>query len=771
MPDITGKAIDRYQILEQLGEGGMAIVYKAYDTRLENEVAVKIIRGNMFARKVLERVMKRFEREAHTTAMLTHPNIIGVIDYGEYEESPYMVMPYISGGTLKQRIKSGGSPWQDAVRMLIPIARALDFAHQKGVIHRDVKPSNILLTQAGEPMLSDFGVAKLFEMEETSELTGTGMGVGTPEYMAPEQTGRNVDHRADIYSLGIVLYEMLTGRRPYEADTPLDVLVKQVSEPLPKPSQFRKDIPAEVEKILLLALAKKPDDRYQSMGEMAQALQGVADSEMAIKNSRIIRKVIIGWAWVLGLVVLVGMGFIGSKAWQSDQQYKATATYQAYAWSITQARFNAATKAIATATAYANGVATEQAKGTATAHAQTTATAQANITGTAMAHFTATAQALARVIDPDTVSILTNLKAVDSIYSSVFSPDGRRVAYFSFEKSVTGEDKCILHLISMADGKQVRSLDMTRAVDGGLLRSWEDNKSICGEVAFSPNGNYMVTEVYNPYRHDFEANLWQAEDGKLLGSAKGQSTWRWGQVAISPNGEILASENNDGAVRLWSVSDGKLLHALKGHALDNITMTYSADGEMLATFGSGTLRLWKVDDGKLLYSLTPRDGSFYPYGAEVVPVFSPDGEIVTESSTDVYLWRVVDGKAQQKYVGESVAFSPNGKLIAIGNSSGYIDLWRISDGRLLNELAMDTGRINSLVFSPNGEVLASGAGNDLWLWQVADGRLLRKLDLGCSPDNSDYYSQFYNRSRSVFSNDGKNLTSLCEGVLTLWGFQ
>jgi eukaryotic-like serine/threonine-protein kinase len=172
MADLTGQSLGRYHILEQLGEGGMATVYKAYDTRLETDVAVKIIRTEELSPKVLERGLKRFEREAKALARLTHPNIVGVKDYGEYESSPYLVMEYLPGGTLKQRL---GKPmaWQDAVKLILPIAEALDFAHSRNMIHRDVKPSNILLTERGQPMLTDFGIAKILDLEETADLTGT----------------------------------------------------------------------------------------------------------------------------------------------------------------------------------------------------------------------------------------------------------------------------------------------------------------------------------------------------------------------------------------------------------------------------------------------------------------------------------------------------------------------------------------------------------------------------------------------------------------------
>ncbi|HQP09372.1 MAG TPA: bifunctional serine/threonine-protein kinase/formylglycine-generating enzyme family protein [Anaerolineaceae bacterium] len=280
MPNLTNQSIGRYHILEQLGQGGMATVYKAYDTRLEREVAVKVIRTDAFPPAVLVRVLKRFEREARSLARLSDPYIVKVHDFGEHEGSPYLVMELHKGGTLKERL---GKPVnsREAAQLLLPIAKALAYAHAHGVLHRDVKPSNILINERGEAVLTDFGIAKLLEGEEGHTLTGTGVGVGTPEYMAPEQgLGKEVDGRADVYGLGVVLYEMVTGRKPFEADTPLAVLLKQVNNPLPRPKEYVKDLPQEVEKILFKALAKQPDDRYTDMGEFAGALQKLAGLEI-----------------------------------------------------------------------------------------------------------------------------------------------------------------------------------------------------------------------------------------------------------------------------------------------------------------------------------------------------------------------------------------------------------------------------------------------------------------------------------------------------------
>ena len=283
MQNLIGQSLGRYHIIEKLGEGGMAVVYKAYDTRLERNVALKVIRKDAFPPNIMERMLKRFEREAKSMAKLSHTNIVKVMDYGEHDGNPYFVMELVPGGTLKERL-GNPIPWQQALTLIEPVARALAYAHGEGILHRDVKPANILITKTGEPVLTDFGIAKLLETEENSSLTATGVGVGTPEYMAPEQgMGKQVDGRADVYALGIVLYELITGHKPYSADTPLATLLKQVHDPLPEPRTFVADLPDAIEKLLYKALAKNPDDRYQSMDDFVSALKKIQD-QPAIKK-------------------------------------------------------------------------------------------------------------------------------------------------------------------------------------------------------------------------------------------------------------------------------------------------------------------------------------------------------------------------------------------------------------------------------------------------------------------------------------------------------
>lgn len=312
MKDPVGKSLGQYHILEQLGEGGMALVYKAYDTNLERNVAVKIIRSDQFGSAVMERMLQRFEREAKALAKLSHPNIVKVIDYGEQEGVPYLVMEYLTGGTLKQMTRGRPLRWQDAVRLLIPVCHALQHAHDEGIIHRDIKPSNIIMSKSGEPMLTDFGISKILEGDQiTVDLTATGTGIGTPEYMAPEQGLEHVvDARVDVYALGMVLYELVTGNLPFRADTPLAVLLKKNTEPLPSPKKFIPNLPNDVEWTIIKALQREPNNRFQSAGELLAALENIAEGKPVapkkVANFPPFRRVPVRPFYIIG-----AMGFLG----------------------------------------------------------------------------------------------------------------------------------------------------------------------------------------------------------------------------------------------------------------------------------------------------------------------------------------------------------------------------------------------------------------------------------------------------------------------------
>jgi serine/threonine protein kinase len=269
------------RIVEEIGRGGMAVVYRAYQERLERWVAIKVLRAELL---VVEEMLSRFRREAKAVAALRHPNILTIYDYGEERGLAYIVMEYVAGDTLKDRLDGKPWPWAQSLDLVIPVGNALAYAHSQGIVHRDVKPANILLPRSDWPLLSDFGLVKL--LAEGQTLTQPGVGLGTPLYTAPEQMlGENVDHRADIYALGIVLCEMVAGRLPFEGETPMELLVERLNKPPIPPRQINPALTPQLEQILLTALAKDPADRYDNMDGFVKALEDMRRAALQGENS------------------------------------------------------------------------------------------------------------------------------------------------------------------------------------------------------------------------------------------------------------------------------------------------------------------------------------------------------------------------------------------------------------------------------------------------------------------------------------------------------
>jgi predicted Ser/Thr protein kinase len=274
MEDLTGRQFGAYRVVAPLGEGGMAAVYKAYQANMDRYVALKILPSHLASDP---QFVGRFEQEAKMVARLQHTNILPVFDFGEADGYTYIVMPFVETGTLAQLLAKGPLPLSRICQVVSQVASALDYAHAKGVVHRDVKPTNVLLDQQGNCLLTDFGIAKI--VEGTSIYTQTGAIVGTPAYMSPEQIrGEKLDGRSDIYSLGIILYEMATGRTPFRAETPPAIFVKHLLDPLPPPHLYNANLSEGVERVILKSLSKDRESRFQTAGEMAAALTKVAAS-------------------------------------------------------------------------------------------------------------------------------------------------------------------------------------------------------------------------------------------------------------------------------------------------------------------------------------------------------------------------------------------------------------------------------------------------------------------------------------------------------------
>lgn len=269
MSGLVGSRLDHYRVINQIGQGGMATVYRAEDERHQQQVAIKVLSPTIVGDK---RFVRRFRREAEFVKQrLKHPNIVPVIGYGEYGGFVYLAMPFIEGETLHDRLTDGKISKSENGRWVGQIAQALHFAHTQGIIHRDIKPSNIMLTRRGDALLTDFGLAR--EVEGSSSLTGS-MLMGTPAYVSPEQgLGKDLEARSDQYSFGVILYQLAADRLPFDGEAPMAIVMQHVQEPVPRPGRFNRELSRDLERVILKCLAKDPQDRFKSMAEMNEAYQ------------------------------------------------------------------------------------------------------------------------------------------------------------------------------------------------------------------------------------------------------------------------------------------------------------------------------------------------------------------------------------------------------------------------------------------------------------------------------------------------------------------
>jgi serine/threonine protein kinase len=313
----------------------MATVYRAYDPLFEREVALKVLPPQLLHDPTFQ---ARFAREAKTIATLEHTGIVPVYDFGEQDGQPFYVMRLMTGGSLAERLAYGPMSVEETVRVVSQVADALDEAHAHGVVHRDLKPGNIMFDQRGNAFLSDFGIAKV--VHASTPLTSSSMLIGTPAYMSPEQGRgeRDIDGRSDVYALGALLFQMLSGRVPYESETPTGQIIKHITDPIPNVLSLRKELPAGIQTVIERAMAKKKEARYATASEMAAALRRAAEGGQVTPAPQVKpteeRTVIVteeempergtgsyptkkrklsGWIWVggaLGLLTLLGIIFL-----------------------------------------------------------------------------------------------------------------------------------------------------------------------------------------------------------------------------------------------------------------------------------------------------------------------------------------------------------------------------------------------------------------------------------------------------------------------------
>lgn len=597
------KQIGRYQIKRKLGEGGMAVVYLAYDPVVSREVALKLLPTRYLHNPTLR---GRFEQEAKTIAKLEHAAIVPVHDFGEHEEQLYLVMRLMSGGSLAQRLAVGPISLWEAEKIVRRIGTALDKAHAKGVIHRDVKPDNILFDEEGEAYLSDFGIAKL--KEATAGFTRTSAVIGTPSYMSPEQAKgeSELDGRSDIYALGVILFEMLTGQLPYQSQTPVGLALKHLQHPIPRLLDSRPGLPADCQTIINRVLAKQPADRYQEGRLVADALAAIIRGEglPGVRRAwwqrpRSLLLVAVMLLWLAG-AFLVG-GRFGLLALRATPPIPAATKEDDLARPTTEATL-IAIRPTATATMQAATTTTSATTSIPTslpavlpletATIQPTATEiEAVPTPTSIGRIAFAARQEEDLeiylINADGSGLVTLTNNEEDDYEPAWSPDGSQLTFTS------NRDKDFDIYLMEADGGHVTRLTESAPFDGG--------------AAWSPDGRQLA--FTSEQDGDYEIFLLDVESGQ-------RTQLTFNEVADygpswSPNGRRLVYTSDFGGAAEIYVMDA-----------DGTDLTRLTDNQV---FDSSPA--WSPEADQIAF-VSDRDGNFEIYVMEI------DGEGQTRLTTD-----------------------------------------------------------------------------------------------------------------------------------------
>jgi len=729
---VTNAEPGRYDMREPFAAGGQARILLAFDEHIGREVAVKEFLADKYeSRKAPDGSLPavvRFLREARVTGQLEHPNIIPVHELGRREDgSLYYTMRLVHGQTLEDKLEDCQS-LADRLKLLgvfWDACKAIAFAHSRGVVHRDIKPENVMVGEFGETVVLDWGIAKVTgkqdvlsgDIEKQVELlsknlprtTLTGMTIGTPAYMSPEQARGQisaVDQRSDVWSLGAMLYEILTGIPPYMGPTPSNVIEKVIRTP-PKPvRELSPDAPADLVAVTEKALQRDPTQRYQSAWELAEEISAYMTGGRVqayeytawelFKRFASRHKMAFG-AVTLAFLVIIGALVAVISAYQSEQEGRRLANYhlaQAYAEKadrlLDDLRLPSA-RVFASASLLYNP-----------AHPQSPFYTE-DFAGDMPQSLELMAQAAStiyRVQREDTLRLQKVLRSADLPFQIAYSPDGS-------------------HLVAACHDKSVR---IWEAESGKLEQELSAHAGRVGGVAYSPDGRLLASASY-----DKTCKLWDADSGEEIRTFTGH-TDRVTRAVFSPNGKFLASASFDGTVRVWEVQSGEAIRVLKGHKGRVRDVAFSPDGDQLASSGvDKTVRIWKVESGEQLLKLTGHTNSVARLR------YAPGGRWLASGGYDgkILLWDVATGKRKATLEGHtghvySLAFSPDGNWLASGSFDTSLRIWDVAGGHATTKLHLrihgHQAAVSGLAFSPDSRSLATcGYDRDIKIWDIVRG--------------------------------------------------
>lgn len=781
-----GTKIGRYELLSLIGEGGMGLVYLAEQKEpVKRRIALKIIKPGMDSKEVIA----RFEAERQALALLDHPNIAHVFDAGTTDTGrPYFVMEYVRGMSITRYCDEHRLNVEQRLRLFREVCEGVHHAHQKGIIHRDIKPSNILISLHGDravPKLIDFGIAKAAASTLTDKTMFTLQGqlLGTPEYMSPEQVDlatQDIDTRSDIYSLGVVLYELLAGVLPFERESLLKIgfaeLQRTLREQEPASPSIRltnlgqqakaiadsrmtqvvplaRRLHRELEWIPLKAMRKDRCRRYKSASDMADDIQSylngnplLAGPETAIyRVQKFVHKhagsvataALVAVAVILGLVVSV---IFGCRAEQALQKEAAARTQ------VEQALMRAE---------IAEKTAQEQRK-----IAEEQADKYRNMS---YMHGVALADAKYRERNQSSTR-----KLLQSCPEDLRHWEWHRLNYVTDEALMTlGPPQTGFSSVTVSpDGKRIaaaamRSEDISiwDAESGSELLTFKGHKNkVAASVVFSPDGKQLVSGGF-----DNTIKVWDVSNGSEIMKLSGH-TDRVRYAALSPDGKRIASCSFDKTVRLWDISTGKELNVLYGHE-DLVTcVAFSPDGQQIASVSyDQTVRIWDVADGEQLKSYKVQDHKiitvcFDPSGRRIA-LGCGDGTIKVLNVETGEELMLVKGRGWSQSLITQIAFSPDGKRLVSSSYDQTVRLWDVASGKEITTLVGHESQVMGVAFTPDGQRIVSAP--------IVGG--IRVWDIGAEKEGTILAGHRDIVRSVVYSKEGQRLVSASDdGTIRIW---